>query len=309
MEAEIVEASKEVLARSLEFVPIPILISESLLGSSSPSRRFHRYLNQAFIEQIGYTLQQMPNMEAWYRLAYPDPDYRRQVERDWSQAVREALAQGRNLAEMTAQVCCANGERRWFIVTAQLKADLLPGWNIVTFRDVHDLKCMMDANERLSRTDFLTGLDNRREATRHLDAAWLRWELGGEPFSILLCDLDHFKQVNDVYGHASGDQALISVAGVLRQACPRAKLSRWGGEEFLVLLTGGDVEMTDVIAQRACDRVRRKGFVWEGQPLPLTMSVGYATIRPEQTLTSLLQCADAALYLAKERGRNQALAG
>ena len=299
-----VDIGKEVLSRSLDFVPIPILISESDAKLDQAGRRLHRYLNRAFLQQIGYTLEQMPDMEAWFRLAYPDPAYRREVEQSWLQAVKESLALGRNLAEMTVQVCCADGRSRWFIVTAQLHADLLPNWHIVTFRDVDDLKCMMDENARLSRTDFLTGLFNRREAVRQLEFAWLQWLQTRRPFALLLCDIDHFKQVNDRFGHDGGDYALVAVARVLREVFPDLIIARWGGEEFLLLAPDADPAKAAALAEQARQRLAGANLQWQQQPVPLTLSIGHVCVLPGLEVEALLQRADAALYQAKAAGRN-----
>ncbi|MCS3805064.1 diguanylate cyclase (GGDEF)-like protein [Chromobacterium alkanivorans] len=306
---EAVDVGKEVLSRSLDFVPIPILISESDAKLDQPGRRVHRYLNRAFLQQIGYTLEQMPDMEAWFRLAYPDPVYRLEVEQSWLQAVKDSLALGRNLAEMTVRVCCADGRLRWFIVTAQLHADLLPNWHIVTFRDVDDLKCMMDENARLSRTDFLTGLINRREAVRQLESAWLQWLQTRRPFAVLLCDIDHFKLVNDRFGHDGGDYVLVEAARLLREAFPDLLCSRWGGEEFLLLAPDADGAEAEVLAERARQRLAGAQLQWQQQPVPLTLSIGHVCAQPGLEVEALLQRADAALYLAKAAGRNCCRAG
>ncbi|OQS37828.1 MULTISPECIES: GGDEF domain-containing protein [Chromobacterium] len=299
-----VDIGKEVLSRSLDFVPIPILISESGTKLDQPGQRIHRYLNRAFLQQIGYTLEQMPDMEAWFRLAYPDPAYRLEVEQSWLQAVKDSLALGRNLAEMTVHVCCADGRMRWFIVTAQLHADLLPNWHIVTFRDVDELKCMMDDNARLSRTDFLTGLINRREAVRQLESAWLQWLQTRRPFAVLLCDIDHFKLVNDRFGHDGGDYVLVEATRLLREAFPDLICSRWGGEEFLLLAPDADHAKAAALAERVRQRLACANLLWQQQPVPLTLSIGHVCVQPGLEVEALLQRADVALYRAKAAGRN-----
>jgi diguanylate cyclase (GGDEF)-like protein len=163
---------------------------------------------------------------------------------------------------------------------------------------------MMDENARLSRTDFLTGLFNRREAVRQLEFAWLQWLQTRRPFALLLCDIDHFKQVNDRFGHDGGDYALVAVARVLREAFPDLIIARWGGEEFLLLAPDADQAKAAALAEQARQRLAGANLQWQQQPVPLTLSIGHVCVLPGLEVEALLQRADAALYQAKAAGRN-----
>ncbi len=175
-----------------------------------------------------------------------------------------------------------------------------------------------DANRRLetlSRHDPLTGLANRR----HLDeeAARLLSEAAeaGEPVTLLMLDLDRFKAFNDRYGHQAGDRCLMTVAGVLGQMFRgRGRLaSRWGGEEFVVLLEGVDEAEGQALAEAVRERVRAACLEHGTLPggLGITVSIGVAFVVPWAgfELDSLLRVADAALYRAKENGRNRVETG
>jgi diguanylate cyclase (GGDEF)-like protein len=159
----------------------------------------------------------------------------------------------------------------------------------------------------LSQRDALTGLYNRAEWNRQLEAQH-RW-LGrfGEPFGVLMIDIDHFKKVNDTMGHAAGDAVLLTVAQVLTASAREVDvIGRLGGEEFGVLLPRSE-QMT---VRRAADRLRQMlgdaETTWRGQPIRLTVSIGAALCNDaDESPTQLLERADHALYQAKNTGRNR----
>jgi len=157
----------------------------------------------------------------------------------------------------------------------------------------------------LAATDPLTGLANRRLTLQLLDQLARDGRLDVAPV-VLLCDLDHFKQINDGWGHAMGDQVLVAVANALRASTRDSDtVARWGGEEFLLVLpvTRGS-EATD-LAERLRLRVEALQVADRHQcPVPVTVSIGIATLAANETGSSWLKRADEALYRAKNDGRN-----
>jgi diguanylate cyclase (GGDEF)-like protein len=129
----------------------------------------------------------------------------------------------------------------------------------------------------------------------------------GTPFSALMIDIDHFKQVNDRLGHAAGDHTLRTVAQHLRQHLRTTDVvARWGGEEFLVLLPATSRAEACHLADKLCESVRSQPIPWGGEDLSCTVSIGVAQWRPAgDTADALLARADQALYCAKHEGRNQ----
>ena len=158
---------------------------------------------------------------------------------------------------------------------------------------------------RLAATDPLTGLANRRITLQSLDQLARDGRLDFAPV-ILLCDLDHFKQINDGWGHAMGDQVLVAVANALRASTRDSDtVARWGGEEFLLVLpvTRGS-EATD-LAERLRLRVEALQVADRHQcPVPVTLSIGIARLAAGESGASWLRRADEALYRAKNDGRN-----
>ncbi len=161
-------------------------------------------------------------------------------------------------------------------------------------------------------TDILTGCANRRalEAQARIELAHA--ERQGRACALVLADVDHFKRVNDVHGHAVGDALLFELGRVLRASVrPGDLVARYGGEEFCVLLRDADVAVATVTAERLCVAVRALRFEAGGVVVPVRASFGVAASGgggPE-AWASLLQRADAALYAAKNQGRDRVVAG
>jgi diguanylate cyclase (GGDEF)-like protein len=161
--------------------------------------------------------------------------------------------------------------------------------------------------ERLSQTDPLTGLVNRRQLMAVI-AAQSRWRRRtGQEWSLLLVDLDHFKYVNDRHGHTMGDAMLVAVAGALR-GCAREvdTVARMGGEEFCFVLAGTGAPGAAQVAERVRGAVAGLGLrAADGCAVAVTASVGVATSGPDDAPLALLERADRALYRAKEGGRDR----
>ena len=157
--------------------------------------------------------------------------------------------------------------------------------------------------EQLATVDQLTGLRNRRWLDEAFDRQLARAVRTGQSMSVMMIDIDHFKQLNDAHGHAYGDAVLRRVAQTLADGLrPQDLAARYGGEEFAVLLPGIDQENAVAIAERIRDAVEADGKA-AGQPV--TVSIGIASRSGDQPLTALLESADEALYRAKNAGRNR----
>ena len=157
--------------------------------------------------------------------------------------------------------------------------------------------------------DALTGLFNRYWLNQMLPRQMQRVRISGEPLSVLMIDIDYFKQYNDRHGHTGGDQALVAVAAALRDLLrPSDLCARYGGEEFLVLLPATSAAQAFSTAERLVRAVPRIRVVrGNGTPLaPVTVSIGVAEMGGEQTPEELVDACDRMLYAAKLAGRNRA---
>lgn len=164
-----------------------------------------------------------------------------------------------------------------------------------------------EANQTISelaRKDALTGVANRRHLDEVLSREAARMQRKETTLTVILADLDRFKSINDTFGHLIGDEILRMAATVLaKHTRPYDVIGRYGGEEFLILLDDTSLEQGAQIAERARSELKRTKFEW--CPRTITASFGVATMRRGQTAAELLQRADAALYRAKQLGRDR----
>jgi diguanylate cyclase (GGDEF)-like protein len=163
---------------------------------------------------------------------------------------------------------------------------------------------------RDARTDALTGLDNRRAMEERGPIELKRAQRSGSPVSVILCDVDHFKSINDRYGHVGGDTVLRTVATSLRGALRETDvLGRWGGEEFMAVL----VDTDSLVARHVAERMRAAiaKTVFDGLPEGTTISLGVATqhtvTSPASAWDAIVKEADMLLYQAKKEGRNRVI--
>ncbi len=160
----------------------------------------------------------------------------------------------------------------------------------------------------LAQTDPLTRLCNRRSFTEMLENELSRCQRKDTPCSLIMCDIDHFKRVNDTHGHQAGDEVLILVADMLREHLrPYDIAARYGGEEFCLVLPETSLEQAMVVANRIRQYVESFTFNGELTGIRLTLSLGVATLDKTEKLSEgeLIRLADEALYLAKNNGRNR----
>lgn len=156
---------------------------------------------------------------------------------------------------------------------------------------------------KLASEDPLTHLYNRGWAQKHLDSLWPHHQAHTGELCLLFIDIDHFKKINDKFGHHCGDQVLATIADLLRQHMPeRAMIARWGGEEFIIALRGGTMAQVEHHAKHLCQQVARHGFA-HGEPV--TVSIGIIAKQAQESLPSALHRADQAMYRAKQQGRNR----
>lgn len=176
-------------------------------------------------------------------------------------------------------------------------------------RAMAELETVNQRLEIMSTTDSLTGLSNRGHFENRLMDEFQRAQRHKRDLSIILCDIDLFKTINDTFGHKAGDECLISIATLFQQRIARTGdvVARYGGEEFIFLLADTPLENAKQIAQDLCDSVRALNFHFNAQPIPVTASFGVSSMA-ERTLESpdqLVTEADLALYQAKNANRDQ----
>lgn len=163
--------------------------------------------------------------------------------------------------------------------------------------------------KKLSVTDQLTQLNNRMYFENKCIEEWERCGRLGVPLAIFMVDLDHFKIINDKHGHVAGDECLVKVGSVLKTELKRTidTVARYGGEEFVIMITVTDAAALPLLAERIVRAVANIKMSWDGEPIPISCSVGLASTIPNlgANKDELLIAADKALYQAKGSGRNR----
>lgn len=171
------------------------------------------------------------------------------------------------------------------------------------------LKESVVQSRELALKDALTGIWNRQALDEDLEKEFIRWQRYQKPLSLVVWDIDFFKRVNDTYGHAAGDKVLKTIARLFKQETRDADfIARFGGEEFVGIFPETRLEDALSLANKIRKKIQSSKFHYEHKPVPITASAGLATFRPNDTIEDVFKRADAALYRAKESGRNRCIA-
>ncbi|HZP80416.1 MAG TPA: GGDEF domain-containing protein [Chthonomonadaceae bacterium] len=175
------------------------------------------------------------------------------------------------------------------------------------YAQIQELGCQLEEARQVSNLDPLTQLYNRKSLDSQLALALDIRSVFGEPACLFLIDADHFKSINDNYGHAAGDMVLKKLADCLAYTFPRKGdfIARYGGEEFAILFRDASLKEGRQIGERLLRAVRALRIEHDGKVIPITVSVGVSEALPNDTPVTWLERADRALYSAKQRGRNR----
>jgi diguanylate cyclase (GGDEF)-like protein len=194
------------------------------------------------------------------------------------------------------------------VETAKKDANIQYLKNIELKREIEERKFAQEALAKLAGIDSLTGVLNRREFFNLGEEEVIRTIQTDQPLSAILLDLDQFKQVNDTYGHAIGDHALIEITRVLQESLRQGEIiGRYGGDEFAIILPGSTCEHARQIAERILEKLKSQSVSTKKGHIYITVSLGIAELAQsaEKNLDELLELADQALYQAKNAGRHQ----
>jgi diguanylate cyclase (GGDEF)-like protein/PAS domain S-box-containing protein len=284
----------------METSPLPMLIA------TPPPECRTLMLNQRFEEVIGYTLEDIPNQDAWWLRAYPDAGYRMEIQRRWSEAVQRMIeARQHSLLEpFAAEIVCKDGWRRFVEIHMSVYGDRC----LVVFNDLTQRHADEVELARIAHHDILTNLPNRRLLTDRMEQAIARTRRKGRMLAVCYLDLDEFKPVNDQHGHEAGDKVLVDAAQRMSDSI-RAEdtAARLGGDEFVLLLA--DLEHLDEchrVLGRVISSLSEPFVLNEKASVVLSASIGVALF-PEggETPDELMRSADQAMYAAKRAGRNR----
>ena len=167
---------------------------------------------------------------------------------------------------------------------------------------------LIEANEKLqllASTDPLTNLLNRRDIVRDMDMGAKFHKENDIPFTIIISDIDNFKSYNDTYGHECGDFVLVSLSKIIQHSLNiDYRISRWGGEEFLILLPNTDKKVGEIVAERLREKINNTVFCFKGIKIKVTMTFGVADYHSSMEIIDCIDKADQALLSGKRKGKN-----
>lgn len=172
-------------------------------------------------------------------------------------------------------------------------------------RETAELRARVREERRLALIDALTGIYNRMAYDERIEQEYARWRRFGEPLSLVMADIDNFKDINDTYGHVAGDKVLRTIAKLLESKIRETDfLARYGGEEFVILMPGAGAADARAVAEKLRLEVESCGFHYRGTGVSITISCGIAEFGDGDDPDRVFERADNAMYRAKESGRN-----
>jgi len=284
----------------LSKLPIPLMVLESSSGKVL-------FLNDKFKDVFGYSENDIVTEQDWWPKAFPDEQYRMRLEHEWERRVRMATGTASEMEPLEAVALCKDGRE----CAIRKHLAFHQGLYIITLVDISDQKYLQKEYEEMASRDALTGLTNRRAFFSSLDQALSLANRHSRPLAILIADIDHFKVVNDTYGHQAGDAALVHFSKLLAHTLRTSDIAgRIGGEEFAILLPETESDGAYHLADRLRAMVSENVCFHEGQPIHLTVSLGLAcysgnTAGQKFSCDAFLRMADDALYRSKRAGRNR----
>ncbi|ENZ79830.1 MULTISPECIES: sensor domain-containing diguanylate cyclase [Ralstonia] len=283
------EQTNRLLARALDATSDPVMLTDAKARII--------FANAAFAKSTGYTVDEIQgSTPAMFKSGKHDEAF--------YAAMRRSLASGQNF-----RATFINRRRDGSLYHAEQSISPIFGEK---GRISHYVSVSKDITKRVEREqallraatkDKLTGLHNRHHGEQLLAERYRTARTLQRPLTLVMCDIDHFKRINDEFGHPTGDRVLAEVADMLRQAVrSRDAVIRWGGEEFMIVLDECSQTDTVDLAKRILDRVNAHE---DGEVPALTLSLGLATLAPDEAIDELIARADSALYDAKRAGRNR----
>lgn len=288
-----VEAQLRKLSSAVEQSPSSIIITDT--------EGKIEYVNPAFTQLTGYSFEEVRGQNPRFQKSGKTPE--KVYEDLWRTITAGETWRGEFINKKK------KGELYWeFAVIAPIRNGNLETTHFVAIKeDITRRKLVEQELQRLATLDALTGIFNRRHLFKLAERVFEQAKRYQRSLSVLMIDADHFKQVNDLYGHATGDRVLQTLAQYLNSLMRKSDLlGRYGGEEFIIIMPETSLQQAYQAGERFLEYLRRNPLVTPTHQIQLTLSIGIAAYDPETTptLDKLVDRADQALYMAKQAGRN-----
>jgi diguanylate cyclase (GGDEF)-like protein len=261
-----------------------------------------QFANFQFNHMFGYSQHEVASIDDWWRLAYPDPEYREYAKTMWETSIAQSRAEDREMTPFDLDVTIKDGSKR----TVQFRNRTIGNFNINLYLDVTRERAYARELKLLAEADPLTGIMNRRRFFEEAERCYNADPSLPMP-AVLMLDIDNFKRINDVFGHGVGDIVLKEFTRRCKAVIRSEDLfARMGGEEFVILLSGASAVKAGDIGQRIIECIRALPFECDGVRIDVTVSIG-ATWRllEEDSVEPTVSRADRALYSAKHDGRDR----
>ncbi|MBN0988881.1 GGDEF domain-containing protein [Amphritea pacifica] len=266
-----------------------------------PGRQSIVYVNQKYQQLIGLPLDLMPSQDDGMVVA-PSETQPQEKMLLFCRSIVQQLREAHGSVQERLQVRCSDGNERDFQVTGD-NCTVIQDHYLITFQEVTRFTAEIEQLKQQSEIDQLTGVFNQHHLLRRLAAEVERAQSSGTGFTLMMFDLDFFKDVNDHYGHNCGDQVLITTVDIIRTALSGVDcLARWNGADFVVLMREDNPGIARQVIQKAWQGVRAHTFCWQDSTFAMTTTVGLTTYRRGDTPESILDRADLALKRGKRVG-------
>jgi diguanylate cyclase (GGDEF)-like protein/PAS domain S-box-containing protein len=282
------------------------------------------YRSEKFELLFGYPYDEVNTLGDWLPRAYPDPIYREQVQKIVADIITESQAEGRTSNPVELRVRCKNGTDKmiefryvdlveqgiWTLNDVTERDQLATAMRAVNDHLMERLSEIQSLQEQLreqAMRDALTGLFNRRYLDEMLERELARALREGHPLTVMMLDIDHFKKLNDTFGHPAGDEVLKALGDMLRHNARTEDIPcRYGGEEFLLVLPNMSLSDARERAEQWRQKFESMQVIFGQFSMNATLSIGIATFPGHgRTRDQLVEAADQALYAAKHNGRNR----
>ena len=284
----------------LDFLPTPAIIARE---DKCNKRGKILFVNKAFIKTIGYQVTDIPDHLSFVSRAYPDIQYRHEVMMSWLNRMSQLTNRKTSIVQLCSKILCKDQQYRWFDIRTELKSTINKGAFIILFNNIDKAKTEALQYAKLSRTDPLTKLANRRYMQQLLQHETLQQHSNSHPFSLVMADIDLFKTINDRFGHSCGDYVIKTVAKIITQSTRKIDIvARWGGEEYLLLLPKTNTIEARIVVKKMMRRIHEYQFIWEEERFSVSLTYGVTAYRFAEDTKETIKRADLCLYKGKKNG-------